>query len=91
MQKRSYSQDNSWIKILDKGMVTIPKKFREKFNFRKGDMLKIRLENNQLIIEPTQQTEFRDFSNSYLKEMLKDDALPFAIREKATKYLRNIP
>lgn len=45
--------DNAtWIKILSKGVITIPKEFREAINLKDGDIAKAWIEGNRLILEP---------------------------------------
>jgi AbrB family looped-hinge helix DNA binding protein len=48
-----FMMDNAtWIKILSKGVITIPKEFREAINLKDGDIAKAWIEGNRLILEP---------------------------------------
>ena len=68
--------DQQWIKILDKGMVTIPKEWRDEWNLTKGSLVKAVKTGNQLVIEPQAPTApYRVYSKAELDEMRTDDTL----------------
>ncbi|PIR63473.1 MAG: hypothetical protein COU64_04360 [Candidatus Pacebacteria bacterium CG10_big_fil_rev_8_21_14_0_10_40_26] len=52
-----------WIKILSNGLITIPKAWREQTGIREKDVLKAKLVDNKIILEPqNQDREVRIFS-----------------------------
>lgn len=74
MQTTIYHEE--WIKILSKGLVTIPKAFREELGLRKGEIAKVKKMGNRLVIEPRDIADYEVYSDSELKGMLKEDKLP---------------
>lgn len=79
-----------WIKILGKGMITIPKSFRDELNFKAGEVAKIKKVGRRLIIEPRDTVDYRIYSDKELEEMLKEDKLPPKLAKKAAKMWRDL-
>lgn len=73
-----------WIKILSKGLVTIPKAFREELGLRKGEIAKVKKVGSRLVIEPRDIADYEVYSASELKEMLKEDKLPAKLSKVAS-------
>jgi len=69
--------DQEWLKILGKGMVTLPKKWREELGIEEGDIVKAKKEGNRVIIETQQQTlaPYRVYNDREIDEFLIDDIL----------------
>jgi AbrB family looped-hinge helix DNA binding protein len=44
-----------WIKILSKGVITVPKKFREKLGIKDGDVVKSWVEKGAIVIKPQEE------------------------------------
>lgn len=75
MQQDQKGQEE-WIKVLGKGMITIPKRWRDAFGFSKGDILKARKEPTRIVIElKDKPAPYRIYSKRELRQFLKDDAL----------------
>lgn len=68
--------EEEWVKILAKGMVTIPKSFREKTGINEGDVAKVKRIGRRLIIEPRDMADYEIYSDSEFKEMIEEDKLP---------------
>lgn len=70
------SQDE-WIRILGKGMVTIPKKWRDDLGFIEGDMIKAKKRGKTVILSSikTQSVPYRIYSNDEIKTFLADDQI----------------
>ncbi|MBI4990906.1 AbrB/MazE/SpoVT family DNA-binding domain-containing protein [Candidatus Gottesmanbacteria bacterium] len=79
-----------WVKILGKGMITIPKSFREELNFREGEVAKIKKIGRRLIIEPRDTADYRIYTDEELQEMLKEDKLPPRLAKKAAKMWQDL-
>lgn len=75
-----------WIKILGKGMITIPKSFREELGIREGEVAKIKKVGRRLIIEPREATDYEVYSDTELQTMLKEDKLPRDLAKKAASF-----
>jgi len=88
---QSSVQDESWIKILPKGLITIPKKIREKLGIKEGDVAKVKISKNSIIIEPRELTEYRLFTDEEIKQWVKDDKLPEKLAKKAQAIWSDIP
>lgn len=83
MQTLSKTQSREeWVKILAKGLVTIPKSFREQLNIREGEVARIRKVGRRLVIEPREIADYEVYSDEELKSMLKEDELPVKITKK---------
>lgn len=74
-----------WVKILTKGLVTLPKNFRDSVGIREGDVARIKKVGRRLVIEPRDLADYEVYSNKELTQMLRDDKLPRSLRKKATK------
>lgn len=73
-----------WLKILGKGMVTIPKKWREEMGITSGDIVKARKEGNRLVIEPQQDNlaPYRVYNDTEIDAFLQEDKLPDTLTKK---------
>lgn len=70
--------------MLGKGMVTIPKQWREELGIEEGEVVKARKEGNTVIIEPSQSKSvpYRVYSDSEIEEFLQEDRLPTSLAKK---------
>ena len=70
--------EEEWLKVLGKGMVTLPKKWREELEIAEGDVVKAKKEGRRVIIEPQEKESapYRVYSDKEIDEFLKDDTLP---------------
>lgn len=80
-----------WVKILNKGLMTIPKAMREKVGIKEGDVAKARVEGNKIIIEAREEASYRIFTDKQIEQWKKDDKLSKAELKKAKKFLVDIP
>ena len=60
-----------WTKILDKGMITIPKVFRDELGFRKGDIAMVKMIGNRLVIESHSVAGYEVYSDETIERTLK--------------------
>ena len=88
---QSSIQDEVWIKILPKGLVTIPKKIREELGIKEGDVAKVKISRNSIVIKPRESAEYRLFTNEEIKQWVKDDKLPVELAKKAQAIWSDIP
>jgi len=84
-------QDDRWIKILPKGLITIPKKIREKLNIKEGDVAQINILENSIVIKPRKPADYRFFTNKEIERWVKDDKLPVELAKKAQAIWSDIP
>lgn len=87
MNQVSISSNQEWLKILGKGMVTIPKKWREALGITTGDIVRARKEGSRVVIEAQKETSvpYRIYSDQEIKEFLKEDKLPHLLVKKLKK------
>lgn len=76
-----------WLKILGKGMVTLPKKWRDELGIESGDIVKAKKEGDRVIIEAQRSTQlpYRVYSDNEIEDFLKEDKLPEALIKKLKK------
>lgn len=75
--------DSQWVKILTKGMITIPKSFRDELGIKTGEVARIKRVGQRLIIEPREIADYEVYSDQELKEMLEEDQLPPKLAKQA--------
>lgn len=89
MSQPNIGTNQEWLKVLGKGMVTLPKKWRDEMGIETGDVVKAKKEGNKVVIE-TQQASFapyRIYSNNEIEGFLKEDELPKKLAQKVQKNL----
>jgi AbrB family looped-hinge helix DNA binding protein len=76
-------QEGVIVKIQNKGLITIPKAYREELGLEKGGLARIRRKSGGLVIEPVRVLPYpiRSYTRKELEEFLKLD-------EKETKKLK---
>lgn len=84
----TYKSENQeeWIRILGKGMITIPKLFREKMGFKEGDIARIRKVGKSLVIEQKDAASYRIYTKKEIQEFLEDDKLSPDLARKAAEF-----
>ncbi len=88
MQITTNNQEE-WLKILSKGMVTLPISWRKELGIEEGKMVKAKIIANQIIIEPMEKPVlYRTYSKKELQQFLKDDKLPTNLEKKLAKKLK---
>jgi AbrB family looped-hinge helix DNA binding protein len=76
MKRQAIQKQEEWLKVLGKGMVTIPKRWRDELGFGKGDILKAKKKVNKIVIEFRKKAApYRIYSKAELTRFIKDDAL----------------
>ncbi len=74
--QQSVIQNEEWLRILTKGMITIPKSWREEFGLKEGNIIKVRKTAKGILIEPpVKKAPYRIYSQKELKQFLKDDLI----------------
>ena len=85
------TNNTEWLKILGKGMVTIPKKWREEMGINKGDVIKAKKEGSRVVIEAQEEkVPYRVFSDQEIEEWLAEDRLPQSFAEKVDKKITSL-
>lgn len=69
-------QPTEWLKILGKGMLTIPKEWRDELGFQTGEMVQAEKTQEGVLIRPLKKkTPYRVYSRVELLQFVKDDQL----------------
>lgn len=86
---QSANNQQEWLKVLGKGMVTLPKKWRDDLGIETGDVVKAKKEGNMVIIESgkTGNVPYRIYSKSEIEEFIKEDELEPELAEKVLQKL----
>lgn len=62
------------LRVLTKGMITIPKSWRDELGINEGEIIKAKKSGYRIIIEPSKKTvPYRVYSQRELEQFLKDD------------------
>ncbi len=83
--------EETWVKILPKGLITIPKKIREKLGIKEGDIAKTRISGSEIIIEPRRASTYRLFTDKEIAEWVAKDKLPPKLAKKVKALWADIP
>lgn len=69
------SMSDELIKIQPKGVITIPKKFRESLGLIDNDLIRIKKEKGRITIEPVRTLPYpvRSYTNNEIEEFLALD------------------
>ena len=72
----STSQEE-WLKILGKGMVTIPKKWRDDLGFSEGDIIKATKNGKNVVLTSpkARAVPYRIYTDEEIKAFIHDDQL----------------
>lgn len=93
MQTTTQPQE-TWIKILSKGIITIPKEMRLQLGIEEGDVAKAKVVEDKLIIESrktAQYKELRVYSKKQLDTFVKEDQLPKPLANKVANRWSDLP
>lgn len=79
------------IKIQPKGLITIPKKFREEIGLDENSLARVKKEGRRLIIEPVTVISYplREYSKEEIEQFIKDDRLSPKLLKKLSKLFNN--
>lgn len=85
MNQTVVNNNQELLRVLGKGMVTIPKKWREELGIETGDIVKAKKEGKRVVIEAPKQSikaPYRVYSDIEIDEFLKEDELPANFAKK---------
>jgi AbrB family looped-hinge helix DNA binding protein len=83
-----------WLKVLGKGMITLPKKWRDELGIENGDMVKAKKEGNRVVIEAQAlktTVPYRVYTADEITEFLQADTIPESLSLKAREKLSRSP
>ena len=89
MNQSSTPVDQEWLKVLGKGMITLPKKWRDEMGINQGDVVKAKKEGNRVLIEPKlgKPAPYRVYTKDEIETFLREDKVPKTLIAKAQKDL----
>lgn len=80
-----------YLRILGKGMVTIPKQWRDELGLEEGQIVKAKISGNRMIIESSQESlPYRIFSDEEIEGWLKEDRLTKSLAKKVDAKLKSL-
>lgn len=83
MTQLTTENQEEWLRILTKGLVTLPKNWREELKISEGSLVKAKKVANKIIIEPLESSvPYRLYSRQELNQFLKDDVLRKKLKRK---------
>ena len=87
MSQTQINTNQEWLKVLGKGMVTIPKKWREALGITTGDIVRAQKEGDKVVIEAQKDSNvpYRIYTDTEIEEFLKEDKLPKNLTKKLKK------
>lgn len=88
MSNLAVNNQEEWVKILGKGMVTIPKAWRDDLGLEEGEVIKAKKVGNKVILETQIPAPYRIFSDEEIKEWLKEDQLPTKLSSKVDEKIK---
>jgi AbrB family looped-hinge helix DNA binding protein len=84
-----------WLKVLGKGMITLPKKWRDDMGIENGDIVKAKKEGEKIVIEPASQAKpaapYRVYTTEEINDFLEADILSDELTQKVQKTLVRKP
>ena len=89
-QALSNKSQEEYLRILGKGMVTIPKEWRDELGLEEGGLVKAQRVGSKMIIEvQSAPVPYRIFSKEEIKTWLEEDRLPASLVKKVEKKLKS--
>ena len=84
MGQANLNFQEAWLKVLGKGMITLPKKWREDMGVVSCDVIKAKKEGAKVVIEARQSraVPYRVYSDSEIDEFIRQDRLPKRLAKK---------
>jgi AbrB family looped-hinge helix DNA binding protein len=90
MQQTQDQNQTDWLKVLSRGMVTIPKKWRDELQIKPGQIVKAKKQGQKIIIEPKDKpAPYRIYSKEELTDFVARDALPEDLQKKIDNRLEH--
>lgn len=80
-------KQEKWLKVLGKGMITLPKRWRDEMGVEAGAIVKAKKEGNKVIIELEEQNKapYRIYSDDEIDGFLEEDKLPKSFAAKVQR------
>jgi|SRR3954470_24745240 len=86
------SNQEEWLKVLGKGMITLPKRWRDEMGIENGDVVKAKKSGNTVVIEAKPQAKpappYRVYSDEEIQEFLEEDRLPEDVAKRVQARFR---
>jgi len=79
-----------WLRMLDKGMLTLPKNWREELGLWPGELVKAQKKGNNIVLRPKEaNVPYRLYSDQEIAQFVKEDSLPKTIARRLNQRLKN--
>jgi AbrB family looped-hinge helix DNA binding protein len=78
--------DKEYLRVLGKGMITLPKKWREELNMTEGTIIKATKTKDSIVIEfPDKPAPYRMYTSDELESFLIEDRLSLEEKKELDK------
>ena len=92
MSQTNASISETWLKVLGKGMITLPKKWRQDLGVVTGDVIRAKKEGSKVVIEARQDrlVPYRIYTDSEIDKFLEEDRLSKRLAKKVKNNLMSL-
>lgn len=75
MKQVNVNTQETWLKVLGKGMVTLPKKWRDDLGIATGNVIKAKKEGRKVVLvaQQTESVPYRVYNDAEINEFLQAD------------------
>lgn len=88
-QTQVINTEQEWLKVLGKGMITIPKLWRDELGIDEGEVIRAERVGNRVILEASEvNAPYRVYSDKEISDFLEDDKLPKDLAAKIDKKIK---
>ncbi len=85
MKQSQIIKQEEWLRVLTKGMVTIPKAWRDEFGLNEGDVIKAKKLQDKIVLEPVKPVDYRVYNRKELQQFIKDDTISYNLSKKLNR------
>lgn len=79
-----------WLRMLDKGMLTLPKNWRDELGLWPGELIKAQKKGQSIVLQPKEtNVPYRLYSDQEIAQFIKEDSLPKTLTKRLSKRLKN--
>jgi len=92
MNQTSIASNQEWLKVLGKGMVTLPKKWRDELGIENGAVVKAKKEGNTIVLETAypKTAPYRVYTKAEIEEFVKEDRLSHKLARDVQRHLSTV-
>jgi len=82
-QSLNNRDQREWLRVLGKGMITIPKRWRQELGFYRGEVIRAQKVGDKVVLEARQtNAPYRIYTDREIDQWIKEDKLPREFEQK---------